>query len=112
MADYGIKVSRAGYNVTDTLTETTKKNFVILSTNSVLKVSSQDIVSIDTNVSHGLGFRPMWDAYIIKNSGTEAHPVNGYWGASWDISADSTYLYCDEKSGTDSLFYIIYLDSP
>jgi hypothetical protein len=108
MADYGIKISKAGTDVKDTPTETTKKNFIILSTNSVHKVSEQDVVSSDTDVSHGLDFAPFWDAYIIKNSGTEAHPANG----SWAVSCDDTYLYCDENWGSDSLFYIIYLDKP
>ena len=110
MADYGIKISKAGIEVTDTPTATTKKNFVVLSTDSVHKVSAQGVVSVDTNVKHGLGFAPMFDSYILENSLTEAHPQR--FETSFRVSSDSTYLYCDELFGTDSLFYIVYLDAP
>jgi len=105
MADYGIKISKVGTDVTTAPTETTKKNYTLLSTATSPKVSVQAVVSSDTNVAHGLGFIPMWDAYTLENSLTEAHPVT-----SWDVSVDATNLYCDETSGTNSLFYIIYLD--
>jgi len=112
MANYGIKMSKATFDVKDTPTATTKKNYTILSTDSVHKVSAQAVVTSDTNVAHGLGFRPFWDAYILENSLTEAHPVSDYWSASWEITCDSTYLYNNELFGSNSLFYIVYLDQP
>jgi hypothetical protein len=112
VADYGIRVSKAGTDVKTIPTETTKKNYTLLSTNAVPKVSSQGVLSADSNIAHGLGFTPMWDAYILENSLTEAHPSTGYLNSSWQVSADSTYLYCDEISGSNKLFYIIYLDEP
>jgi len=119
MADYGFKISKPGTDVTDTPTDSTKKNFTIVSTDSAHKVSTQDVISSDTNVTHGLGFIPMWDVYILTDSGTKAHPASsgfsagvGFAASSWDVSADSTYLYCNELSGSNSLFYIIYLDQP
>uniref|UniRef100_A0A6M3L094 Uncharacterized protein n=1 Tax=viral metagenome TaxID=1070528 RepID=A0A6M3L094_9ZZZZ len=116
MENYGIKISKVGTNVTDVPTDPTKKNFTLLSTESVQKVSVQDTISSDANVEHGLGFIPMWDAYVITDSGTKAHPVTSGFtsGASstWEVSADNTYLYCNELSETNSLFYIIYLDEP
>lgn len=104
--DYGIKISKAGTDVKTAPTEATKKNYTILSTATCPKVSTQAVISADTNVAHGLGFIPMWDAYVLQNSLSEAHPV----GDTWDVEADATYLYCDEVYGSDSLFYIIYLD--
>lgn len=108
--NYGIKVSKAGTDVKTAPTEATKKNYTILSTATSPKVSTQAVVDADTNVAHGLGFIPMWDAYILENSLTEAHPVTKLANITWDVSADSTYLYCDEIFGTNKLFYIIYLD--
>ena len=110
MGNYGIKISKEGTDVKSAPTETTKKFYTILSTDTCPKVSTQAVIASDTNIEHGLGFIPMWDAYILQNSLTEAHPATGYGNASWDVMADATYLYCDENSGTDSLFYIIYLD--
>lgn len=107
MADYGIKVSKAGTDVKTAPTSSTKKNYTILSTDTVPKVSAQAIVSTNTNVAHGLGFIPMWDAYIVENSSTEAHPISG----STRVEADSTYLYITADS-SNKIFYIIYLDQP
>jgi hypothetical protein len=112
MADYGIKISKAGTDVKTAPTSSTKKNYTILSTDTVPKVSTQAVVSSDTNVAHGLGFIPMWDAYILQDSLTEAHPVTPVPNQYWDISADDTYLYCNEIWGSYSVFYIIYLDEP
>lgn len=110
MADYGIKIARSGFSVTDVPSDSNKKNFVVLSTDSVHKVSTQGVVSADTNVSHGLGFAPMFDAYVLTNSLARAYPAKQ--GQSYDVSCDSTYLYLDETFGTNSLFYAIYLDQP
>lgn len=97
--NYGIKISAASTEVTDTLTEATKKNFTILSTNSVLKVSAQDYLGSASNIAHSLGFVPIYEVYNIQNSSTEAHPTTN--------TADSTYVYCN-----DGDFYVIYLDQP
>ena len=114
--DYGIKISKDGTNVKDVLTDTTKKDFVILSTDSVHKVSAQAVVSSDTNVTHGLGFAPMFDAYELTNSSTVARHAKYLIGSlvvnRYDVSCDSTYLYINELAGANSLFYVIYLDSP
>ena len=113
--DYGIKISKAGTPVTGTPTATTKKNFIVLSTDSVHKVSAQAVVSADTNVTHGLGFAPIFDGYVLTDSLTKAHLAKNEEqnpNVTYDLSCDSTYLYCNETSGSNSLFYIIYLDSP
>lgn len=116
---YGIKIAKSGHDATDVPTNATKKNYTILSTEGVHKVSTQAVITSDTNVTHGLGFRPFFDAYILTNSLTRAHPIKSGFSSgeaiaasSWDASCDATYLYCDELSGSDSLFYIIYLDQP
>lgn len=107
MADYGIKITKAGFDVKTAPTASTKKNYTILSTDTSPKVSAQGVVSSNTNVAHGLGFVPMWDAYILQNSSTEAHPISG----STRVTADSTYLYITADS-SNKVFYIIYLDQP
>lgn len=111
--DYGIRISKAGTSATTAPTLTTKKNYIILSTDSVHKVAAQAVVSADSNIAHGLGFAPMFDSYVLTDSLTVARPGKyddsfGY----WDVSSDATYLYCDEIWSTTSLFYIIYLDAP
>jgi len=108
MADYGIKITKAGYNATGVPSDTTKKNYTILSTDGCLLVKAQAVISSDSNVTHSLGFAPMWDAYKLSNSLTRANPATGYWNETWDLSCDSTYLYCNEVWGSDSLFYIYY----
>lgn len=110
--DYGIKISADTVDVKDAITEATVKDFTILSTVANPKVSTQAVLTADSNIAHGLGFVPMWDAYILENTATEAHPCNGYGNTTWHVSSDATYLYCDEISGTNKLFYIIYLDQP
>jgi len=110
--DYGIKISKPGYDVKTALTATNKKNFTILSTDDSHKVSMQAVVASDVNIAHGLGFKPMWDAYILTDTLSRATPVNNWHLASWDISCDVACLYCNELSGSNSLFYIIYLDEP
>lgn len=112
MADYGIKVSKAGTDVKTAPTSTTKKNYTILSTDTVPKVSTQAVISSDTDIAHGLGFEPMWDAYILQNSLAEAHPATVIPNYYWEVSSDDTKLYCNESWGSYSLFYIIYLDQP
>jgi len=108
--DYGIKISKAGTDATNVPTVTTKKDFVVLSTDSVHKVSAQAVISSGSNISHGLGFAPMFDAYVLTDSLTKAYIVKQ--GESFDVSSDSTYLYSAEDYGSTSLFYIIYLDAP
>jgi len=110
MANYGIKISKVGTDVATAPTTTTKKNYIVLSTDSVHKVSAQAVVSADTNIEHGLGFAPMFDGYVLTDSLTKAHLAKQ--GQSYDLTSDSTYLYCNETYGTNSLFYIIYLDTP
>ena len=110
MPDYGIKIAKVGFDVNVVPTLTTKKNYTILSTDSVHKVSSQAVVSADANIAHGLGFAPFFDAYVLTDSLTRAHP--GKTASSFEVSCDSTNLYLDETFGTNSLFYIIYLDQP
>jgi len=105
MADYGIKISKVGTNVTDVPTETTIKNFTILSTVTCPKVLTQAVVSTNTNVAHGLGFAPLWDAYFLQNSSTEAHPIQS------GVTCDSTYLYVLVPPSY-KVFYVIYLDQP
>jgi len=101
--DYGIKISKAGTDVKGVPTATTKKNFIILSTDSVHKVSAQAVVSADTNIAHGLGFAPICDVYGISDNGTKAHPPRATY--------DSTYLYLTATEA-EPRFYIIYLDQP
>ena len=61
-------------------------------------------------MEHGLGFAPLFDSYILSNSLSEARA--SHFESEFKVNCDSTYLYCDELYGTESLFYIIYLEQP
>ncbi len=112
--DYGIKISKPGYAVTDTPTTTTKKNFTILSTDDVHKISTQGVITSSTNIAHGLGFTPYYDTFVLTDSDTLARHSSDLWGSAygWSVTADATYLYCTKASGPNKLFYVIYLDAP
>lgn len=112
MADFGIKIAKQGFDVLTVPSLTNKKNFTILSTESCLKLLAQGVISTGTNIAHGLGFTPLWDAYVLTDSSTKGRPAMDYWSSTWQVQADATYLYCTRSSGSDPLFYVIYLNEP
>lgn len=62
MNDYGIKISKEGFDVTDVPTEKTKKNFVILDTTEAHKLFFKGFVQ-STTYTHNLGYKPAFFAF-------------------------------------------------
>jgi len=114
MADYGIKIAKQGYDVNDVPTPTTKKNYTILSTESVHKVLSKGKTSDVLTISHHLGFAPYFETYVLRSSPKRAYNGNLISGefSVYGSSCDSNSVYILEPSGSDSILYIIYLDRP
>lgn len=66
MADYGIKISKDGFDVKAIPTEATKKNFIILDTTAAHKVFFKGFVSA-TTYTHSLGYKPMFFAFDVDS---------------------------------------------
>lgn len=117
MADFGMKISKEGFDVLTTPTTENKKDFQLLSLESQIKSYLQSTVSVDTDVAHGLGFAPLFDAFTLEDSDTVARPVKnieyGHIINKWRAGIDDTYLYLDDKEiTTTKLFYVIFGDTP
>ena len=59
MADYGIKVSKAGQSVTDVPSESNKKNFVVLDASESQKLVYAEMIK-NTTYTHNLGYVPIY----------------------------------------------------
>ena len=105
MADYGMKISKAGYDVTDT----DIKNLVLTSGKNALKIHATGtftgtmvnggVVLAEIVISHGLGYAPACLVYnTVTTSGLKTSPIDnqgvgdttlssaaGY-GGDWDYS--------------------------
>ena len=66
MTDYGIKISKPGFDVKATPTESTKKNFIILDTVDAHKMISSELVAGGT-INHGLGYVPFFIAFQVDD---------------------------------------------
>ena len=67
MSNYGIKISKPGFDVKATPTEETKKNFVILDTVDAHKMIVAQIVTGGT-FNHNLGYVPFFIAWQVDSS--------------------------------------------
>jgi hypothetical protein len=72
MADYGIKISKPGYSVTDVPSETTKKNYIILDTADAHKILYSGFVSA-TSYTHNLGYVPLFLAFETDSVSTPTY---------------------------------------
>ena len=59
MADYGIKISKDGFDVLDVPTEATKKNFIVLDDTQSNKVFYKGFVTAGS-YTHSLGYLPQF----------------------------------------------------
>jgi len=86
MGDYGVKISKAGYSITDG-----DKRLILSTKYPLLKIKHKGTGTITlsggigsaTLVTHSLGYKPMfyvWTTYIDPNSGSE---VSKYCLCSW-----------------------------
>ena len=104
MSNYGIKVSKSGYDVKTA----TIKNLVMTSGANQWKVSQKGSVSFTADgqtktITHGLGYTPAY-LTMTKKSG------NGYyeWANTNDVT-DGTRLKLVGNNG-DTTSYIIFVD--
>lgn len=70
--DYGIKISKDGFDVKTTPTETTKKNYIVLDTTASHKVFYKGYVSA-TTYTHSLGYKPMFFAFEVDSVATPTY---------------------------------------
>ena len=66
MADYGIKIAKEGFNATDIPTETTKKNFIILSGVEAHKIVHAGFIT-SGSYTHGLGKIPFCSVFQVDS---------------------------------------------
>ena len=113
MTDYGIKISKAGYDV-NTATE---QQLAFTSKYPVLKATLSGLVSVGSStyeITHGLGYRP---AFIVYAKGSTyrfklprfylgSDPVGG--GIKGYCYADTTKVYI-ACPNTD-VYYYIFVD--
>ncbi len=71
MSDFGIKISKPGFDVKTTLTEANKKNFQLLDNTGCLILEDTSASPSSTNVFLG---------YSLDNNDTECHPLNYQFG--------------------------------
>jgi len=64
--DYGIKISKAGYDVKTVPSETNKKNFIILDSADAHKLLYAGYVSA-TRCTHSLGYVPYFFVFAVDS---------------------------------------------
>ena len=111
MADYGIKISRQGYDVKTIPSETNKQNFVILDTTNSLIVYLSGRVSATTTITHNLGYVPVFEGYKIDNSASTVQMIRPD-DSEWSIKATTTTVTVTKLySGTTyDCFYVIFME--
>lgn len=72
MADYGIKVSEAGVEVDNPVSEATKKNYNMLDASESPKIYHKGFVTGET-YTHGLGDLPMFFAFEVDSTGNPTY---------------------------------------
>lgn len=108
MSDYGLKISRDGYNVltcTDKQLSYSSKfpTFTVKTSGTINVVLSSGYTRKRETVSHGLGYTPAFVAYGKKSSASSYDKISTYllgdgvifeYLAAW---ADSTYVYFEAQ---------------
>lgn len=112
MADWGGKISKAGFNV---LTATNRQ--LIFSTGmNMFKVFATGTVSVPANglvtITHNLGYKPNYQAFISDYSNSsQKRTLNA---ARWNTRAmawvDDNNFYIQDENNTSrtALYYIMY----
>lgn len=105
MADYGIKISKDGYDVKTATIE----NLVLTSKANQFKIHLQGTLTFTSDnqtqtISHGLSYTPAYMAYTKDNGGTYYYFRQG--GQDY---VDSTYLSFLASTG-QIISYIIFKD--
>ena len=129
MADYGIKVSQAGFDVG---TATSNENLTFSSKFNLFKTSAQGSTamvipagsssSTTTQVTHGLGYAPMFLVYVVATDGQTflSHTESYSPGTStleikrsiysWADGTNVNYFINFGTSGTYTAYYYIFHD--
>jgi hypothetical protein len=109
MADYGIKVTEAGYDVASA----TDLQMILKSDYTLLKVAFSGSVSTtgSVEISHNLGYRPQFLAYF--NYSTEMNICNGvfhssYYNYNGIARVDTSKLYVNTIGSGNVHYYIFY----
>jgi hypothetical protein len=95
MTDYGIKVSKSGYSITDTddkMLLTSKFPFLKAKSQGNLSVSVTGPGIFSATVTHSLGYFPVFVHYSIIDPASTTDRFFGRWGAGGpfgDIDVDS-----------------------
>lgn len=66
MADYGIKIAKPGHDIHEPLTESTKKNFALLSTANSQKIVYAGFVE-GGSYEHGFTYEPFCDVFEVDS---------------------------------------------
>ena len=72
MADYGIKISKDGFDVLAVPTEATKKNYIILDTTAAHKVFYKGYVTAGS-YTHSLGYKPMFFVFQVDSTSSPTY---------------------------------------
>ena len=99
MGNYGIKVSKAGYDVLSASDD----QLVMSSKFNMLKTSAVGTISGSGNYAHGLSYTPAHFA-ITKQVGTYTR-YSAVWG-SQNVGADGTNI--NNGSSNDVRYYVFY----
>lgn len=70
--DYGIKISKDGFDVTATPTEATKKNFIILDSTQAHKLFYKGFVT-GGSYTHSLGYKPAFFVFSVTTTSSPAY---------------------------------------
>ena len=114
MADYGIKITLPGYDIsTIPNTAANKKKFSLLSSLNLIKVKTTAKVTLDhatsVTVAHGLAYIPIFWCFL--KDGTDMVPVY-YDTSSTQAYIDSTNLEIyNSEGGSRDFYYYIFHDS-
>lgn len=113
MADYGIKVTRDGYD-TDTIPNTAEniKKFSLLSSVNLLKISQTAKITLangaSTTIAHGFSYKPLFWVFLQNASGTLEPVYNETNTTSAYINATNLFIRNNEGGSRDFYYYIFY----
>lgn len=70
--DYGIKISKDGYDVNAVPTEATKKNFIILDATQAHKLFFKGFVT-GGSYTHSLGYKPNFHVFSVTTTSSPSY---------------------------------------
>lgn len=110
MSNFGIKISRPGYSVTDTTTVDT--NLVMNTDYPTFKIYRVMKCSPGTRTAHGLTYPPAFFYMVEVSTGNwQQHNAN-YYSPFTYVAVDSTYVYVAEnaQSPTSDTYVFLFTD--